>query len=262
MPKTYKYRNTVIIFKYVFVIVFLSCLMLTIVNFQTGHPLRFLYLVLAVASLPIIYFLSQLGDTQIILSNKDITYKLNKKTEKILIEDIKKIDVKSTEKFGGYIHILDNDNHQIYISIRLGELDDFIRRLYQILLDINHHESHNEALLDFYKVSIEVKFQNGRLRHILKYFVIYLLLNILYMFATYGEQSLVTLITLFFGYLIICFIAYLMIEIIIYTPKSSTVSLNQFHDVIDQTKASDLLLYAWIVVTGIHLLLIYLLTVL
>ncbi len=224
--------------------------------------MSYLFLALSVIALPIIYFLAQLSDTKITLTNEAISLDCQKKHYHINLSDITHIEVKSSEKFNGYIYIHSNVEHSIYITIRLKDLDDFLRTLYKHLLAIDHPEIHNEKLFSFYKIAIEVKFQHERLKKIIKYYVFYVLLNIFYILVLYRQQMNGLVINLLLGYLVISFVAYIFIELVFYSPKMHTMSLNQYHNVADETKASDLLFFVWMGISLIHLVLVYTLTIL
>ena len=261
MSKTYTYRHSILIFKYIMIFLFFLLLILTIINFQNRESVSYLFLALSVIALPIIYFLAQLSDTKITLTNEAIYLDCHKKHYHIKLSDITHIDVKSSDKFNGYIYIHSNIEHPIYITIRLDELDDFLRTLYKYLLAIEHPEIHNEKLFSFYKIAIEVKCQHERLKKIIKYYVFYILLNLFYIFVLYQQQSTGLVINLFLGYLGISFITYIFIELIFYSPKMHTISLNQFNKIADKTNTSDLLFVTWVILTIIHLILVYILTI-
>ncbi len=260
MSKTYRYRQSILIFKYVMIAVFFTFIVLSTLNFQNEHFSSYIYLLLALISLPIIYYTSLLGDTEISLTEEEIVFLCNKKKIAIKYKDITKIDVVSLEKFGGYIHIYGFEIAPIYISIRLEDLDDLLRRLYQKLLKIEHHETKNDRLFDFYKIAIEVKYQHNRLKKIIKYFLFYLILNLAYIFVVTQADVRGMVITLFFGYLVTCLIAYVFIELRFYSPKVHTIQLSQNQKVVDQSKTHDLLFYVWLGLSFIHLITICIIT--
>ena len=261
MEKTYMYRKSILAFKYFIILVFFVLVVLTILNFQRLQNISYLYLVLAIFSIPIIYYVSQLSVTKIALTPESIRYQCYKKDYVINFKQITKIDVKSLDKFSAYINIHSNDGKQIFISIRLNQLDDFLRRLYQKLLDINHKEIANKKLFSFYKIAVEASFQFERLKKIITYYMFYLILNIVYLILERNTEHASILFTMFFIYLLLSFLAYIIIELVYFSPKVHTIAINQFEKIVDKSKASNILFYVWAGLSLIHILHIFIFTV-
>jgi hypothetical protein len=257
MSKTYKFNRSIFIIKYLAIIFFIISLAMMMINMFEFNLILILYAVICIGLLVAIYHMDALSHTVILSDDEQIIWQSQKKKQIIQYDEITHIHVARKYNLVSYLCIHANNGIIIKISNSIDNLDDLLRVIYHHLLDIDSYDLKNQELFDFYKASIEKKFQRQRLKKISTYLFLYIGLYVIFQLIIQNELYYHQIMKLFISYLLINFVSYTLIEYIFYSPKTYTITLKQYTNLTDQSKTSRLLFLIWIMTTSIHILLTY-----
>lgn len=257
MSKTYKFNKSIFMIKYMTILLFILSLIMLMINIFEFNLMFILYAIICVGLLTALYHIDTLSHTVILSDDNQIIWQSQKKKYSIHYHQISHIHVVKQYNLFSFLCIEAHDGTMIKISNSIDKLDDLIRLIYHHLLEIDNYDLKNQELFDFYKASIEKKFQRQRLKKILKYLTLYLGLYIIFQWIIKDEYYAYNILRLFISYLLINFIVYILIEYIFYSPNSYTITLKQYTNLNDESNTSRVLFFIWIIITCIHILLTY-----
>lgn len=251
--KTYTYRSHIFTMnKFVKIFSPIICIFGLVLMFLLDNILLGFFLI--VIGVFDFYMYGNLVTTKFILREEEFEYRVKNTSRIIRYEDIKKLDSRSINYFGGWLLIVPNEGRPIRLTVVIHNVGDMIFTLKTKFDELNMSDRYDEIkLAQFYKTAVYSERSWIRGGKILPWLILGMLLELV-MFSIQLILSLnLTFLILFIASLFIEIIPYMYFEFGIYAKELRKTVLNESWDLpemnpeLDKKRIRLSLLWFWAV---------------